>query len=390
MSRGGRWMPIGRILRELPFVRGRFPEVPRPGGLDAKQGVARGFFPGGPSETVPRPDMTLGNFVLSRGNELAYKASIRFSRGHSSSTSSLLLHGRPGVGKTHLLSGMYHEIVRSQGNRQKALFVRLPDFGCEFAGALQRRDGARFREKYRRADVLFLDDLHRISPSRAVQQELRHTLDCLSGGGGRVALGSAWHPRDLGGLAEPLRDRLASALDVEIHPADARTKLVILRGMLAEQRRHLPEEVVALVADETPGGGHELGKVVEEIFRTRDLSASGALCAIERLRRLCVRPVAIEEVERLVAREFSLSSVELRSSACHRSQSLPRQICFLLGHSLCGLSTAVIGSRFGGRDRSSVLAGIRALRRRMEEEPALRRRVEELSDRLHGFPGEPV
>jgi len=335
------------------------------------------------SGTGPRPrrDMTLANFVVGPGSRLAHACALEVVALSHSRYNPLFLYSACGLGKTHLLNGIWNGIQEHEDGRLVE-YLSAEVFTNEFVQAMKHHRLEAFRERYRGADVLLIDDVHFFNGKSGLQEELLHTFDALHRHHRQIVLASDTHPRKMASFRRNLINRFISGMVVCIEPPDADTRYRILVAKAAKMGCRVAEEVLRFLGQNVPGNVRDLEGALTGLVayarlcnRAPDLSM-----ARETLRNLHFdqgRAVGLPGIEKAVCEIFGVSKKALHSGSRTRRISLPRQVCMTLARRLTPLSCAEIAAYFGNKHHSSVRFAERSVRNRSEADADFRARVEE-------------
>jgi chromosomal replication initiator protein len=317
------------------------------------------------------PRLTFENFIVGRSNTLAHAAAKQVAtsrRGEQLMFNPLYIHAAVGLGKTHLLQAI---TWAGNGADRKVLYLTAERFMYGFVSALKTQTTLAFKEAVRAIDVLVIDDLQFLQ-GRSTQAEFCHTLNTLIDAGRQVVIASDRPPSDLESLDDRVRSRLAGGLVVEIGSLGEELRLEILKSRIAAARLYhpgfeVPAPVLAFIAKAVTHNGRDLEGAVNRLLAHNKLS--GQLVTLEmaeREMRDLIRPqepkrVRIEDIQRVVARQYNVSRADLLSSRRTANVVRPRQVAMYLAKILTLRSLPEIGRRFGGRDHTTVLHAVRKI-----------------------------
>jgi len=338
--------------------------------------------PAGPSSS-PR----LEDFVVGESNRLAYHAACAIAdpRTDPRSGGLLVLHGGCGLGKTHLLRGVAAAYGRDRG-RASARYVTAETFTNGFLTALRTRTTDRFREQYRRVELLCIDDVHFLATKEATRAELVHTLDQIVAGGSRLAIASDEHPRAIEGLGRQLISRLLSGLIIELGPPEPELCRTMVHRLAQRRGLVLGPQVAAAIADAAGGGAHgpsfrDLAGALARVQAFHEMLAGGADATRTPVTALTVRRalgesasvraapavVRIDDVVRGVCEALGVGPAEFAGRGRHRRVVLARALVVHLGRELTTASYPEIARAMGRPNHSSVITAHQRLRRQIAE-----------------------
>ncbi|RYX93925.1 MAG: chromosomal replication initiator protein DnaA [Bradyrhizobiaceae bacterium] len=339
------------------------------------------------------PRLTFASFVLGRANTLAHAAARQVAEGRRGDPvmfNPLYIHAGVGLGKTHLL-----QAVAWAGNsnpERKVLYLTAEKFMYGFVAALKTQTALAFKEALRGIDVLVIDDLQFLQ-GKTTQAEFCHTLNALIDAGRQVVIAADRPPSDLESLDERVRSRLAGGLVVEMGTLGEELRLGILKSRVAAARVHhatfeVPEPVLDYLARAITHNGRDLEGAVNRLLAHSKLNATAVTLEMaEREVRDLIRPmepkrIKIEDIQRVVARQYNVSRSDLLSSRRTANVVRPRQVAMYLAKTLTLRSLPEIGRRFGGRDHTTVLHAVRKIEALVGKDTALQDEVESLKRML--------
>lgn len=318
---------------------------------------------------------TLEEFVVGGSNRLAYTAARNLIDRVAESPTLLTIFGGPGVGKTHLLEGLYGEARRTLGDAA-VLCVSAEDFVNRFSAALAGKQTPQFRRQFRDAYALFLDDIDFFAGKSVMQEELLHTLEALHRLARPVVVTSQLHPRDLKDFAPQLLDRLVGGGVYELEPPDHRLRLELLRSKAAKQNLKLSREAEMHLADLLRGNVRELEGVVHLLWNLQQLQGKPlTLAQVKEATQSQVRTplkiVTLTEIEKAVCKSLGIDGKTLRTPTRARTVSHARMLAMYLARQLTKASANEIARHFGYKSHSMVIAAEKKVARWLEEDAPL-------------------
>ena len=339
------------------------------------------------------PRLTFETFIVGRSNTLAHAAAkqVATSRhGEPLMFNPLYVHAAVGLGKTHLLQAITWA-GNTAGDR-KMLYLTAERFMYGFVSALRSQNTLAFKETIRAIDVLVIDDLQFLQ-GRSTQAEFCHTLNTLIDAGRQVVIASDRPPADLESLDDRVRSRLAGGLVVEIGSLGEELRLEILKSRIGAARAHhpgfeVPQPVLAFIAKSVTHNGRDLEGAVNRLLAHSKLTGQSVTIEMaEREMRDLIRPaepkrVRIEDIQRIVARQYNVSRADLLSSRRTANVVRPRQVAMYLAKVLTLRSLPEIGRRFGGRDHTTVLHAVRKIENLAGNDSAFAEEIESLKRQL--------
>ena len=334
------------------------------------------------------PRLSFDSFIVGRSNTLAHAAARQVAasrRGDQLMFNPLYIHAGVGLGKTHLLQAI---TWTGNGSDRKVLYLTAERFMYGFVSALRSQTTLAFKEAVRAIDVLIIDDLQFLQ-GRSTQAEFCHTLNALIDAGRQVVIASDRPPADLESLDDRVRSRLAGGLVVEIGSLGEELRLEILKSRIAAACIHhpgfeVPTSVLAFIAKSVTHNGRDLEGAVNRLLAHNKLTGQPVTLEMaEREMRDLIRPaepkrVRIEDIQRVVARQYNVSRADLLSSRHTANVVRPRQVAMYLAKILTLRSLPEIGRRFGGRDHTTVLHAVRKIETLAGNDSALADEIETL------------
>jgi chromosomal replication initiator protein len=365
--------------------------APAPGAERGEARVASTLAPNGSDAlggSPLDPRLTFDAFVVGRSNTLAHAAAKQVASarcGESVMFNPLYIHAGVGLGKTHLVQAIAWAGSQGNGGR-KVLYLTVEKFMYGFVAALKSQTAIAFKEALRGIDVLVIDDLQFLQ-GKSTQAEFCHTLNALIDAGRQVVIAADRPPSDLETLDERVRSRLAGGLVVEMGSHEEELRLEILKSRVAAARSHhvgfdVPGPVLAYIAKTVTHNGRDLDGALNRLLAHNKLTGQVVTVEMaERAVRDLVRPqdpkrVKIEDIQRVVARQYNVSRADLLSSRRTANVVRPRQIAMYLAKALTLRSLPEIGRRFGGRDHTTVLHAVRKIETLASNDSALAEEIE--------------
>lgn len=321
-----------------------------------------------PNKQASKKQATFQTLVVGKSNQLAASAAMQLAEGRRTG-GPLVVCGPPGCGKTHLLSALKHAYVQ-KFRRQRVLSLSAEQFVGTYVQALRGGGLPSFRQKYRGADLLILDDLHFMAGKRASLEELQHTLDRVHAAGGQVVAASCHEPTNIANLGDELLSRLRAGLTCQVTTADYATRLEIARRRFDELG--LPIEAAALhqLASSVSSGARELLGAIERLRAQHELlgepiTASLVEATAGVVNSQTIRPMAMDEIQKAVCDYFGVDTKTLRSNSRRKSVTEPRMLAMWLTRKYTQAGWREIGDFFGGRSHSTVISAHRRIESQM-------------------------
>jgi chromosomal replication initiator protein len=339
------------------------------------------------------PRLTFDTFMVGRSNTLAQAAARQVAaakRGDPVMFNPLYIHAGVGLGKTHLLQAITW--AGNAAGERKVLYLTAEKFMYGFVSALRTQTALAFKEALRGIGVLVIDDLQFLQ-GKSTQAEFCHTLNALIDAGRQVVIASDRPPSDLESLDDRVRSRLAGGLVVEMGPLGEELRFEILKARVMAARSHhpsfdVPLTVLGYIAKTVTHNGRDLEGALNRLLAHNKLTGHPVTLEMaEREVRDLIRPqepkrVKIEDIQRVVARQYNVSRSDLLSSRRTANVVRPRQVAMYLAKTLTLRSLPEIGRRFGGRDHTTVLHAVRKIEGLVGSDMALAEEIEILKRQL--------
>jgi chromosomal replication initiator protein len=362
------------------------PDAPRP------RAAARpaSSSPSGPindSRGCLNPRSTFEAFVVGENNRFAHAAAMAVAEAPARTYNPLFLHGRVGLGKTHLMQAIGHLIQRNK-KHLKVFYVTSEQFTNDYISAIQQGELAKFRKSYRQVDVLLIDDIQFLAGKDRSQEEFFHTFNSLCEGGRQIVLTSDSPPTEIANIEKRLTSRFEMGLTAELQLPDAETRLAILRHKMAAMSHQLPDPVLGFIAERVKTNVRRLEGALTRVAAFSSLHGKAiTVPQVEVLLRDLLQQegqqsVSIDLIQRRVVETYDLRLADMTSKRRPANIALPRMVAMYLSRRLTTASLNEIGDAFGGRDHGTVLHANRQIEKRMTTDENLRRIVNYLAEKL--------
>ena len=343
-----------------------------------------------PAQTPAPPPANLNpryifdTFVVGTGNRLAHAASMAVAENPADAYNPLFIYGGVGLGKTHLLHAIGHA-CQAQGLR--VLYVSSEKFTNDLIEAIRSQTTDGFRDKYRTADVLLVDDIQFIAGKESTQEEFFHTFNTLHGTGKQIVVSSDRTPKAMSTLEERLCSRFEWGLIADIQPPDLETRIAILRSKSATCTASVPDEILVLIASRIQSNIRELEGALNRVVALSELTHQPLTPEVAETALSNLLPqrsrVTSDQIIDAVAHHFGVGVTALQGRTRSQAVARPRQIAMYLIRKETGASLPQIGAMLGGRDHTTILYGCERIADLIEEDVNLRREVITLRQRLY-------
>lgn len=338
---------------------------------------------------------TFDNFVIGKSNELAAAAAQAVAEAPGKVYNPLFIYGDTGLGKTHLMQAVAHDILQ-RNPRTRLAFIGTEQFTNELVGSIQGRTTQEFRRRYREIDLLLVDDIHFLKGKEATQEEFFHTFNALYEAGRQIILTSDRPPSEIPGLEARLVSRFQWGMVADIEQPDLEHRTAILKNKAALDHLELtiPDDVIAFIAENVRSSVRELeGSIIRLLayssLRHREITVELAKEALRDKLKTGDQAISLQEagisvagIQNAVAKEWGVTVDGLRSKVRTKTLTVPRQVSMFLIRELLGLQLVEIGSAFGGRDHSTVIHSLERVQEELRTNPAFQSRVHHIRHQL--------
>ena len=341
--------------------------------VGAGEGVAAGA-------TNLNPRYAFGNFIVGSANRLAHAAALSVAERPGAAYNPLFLYGGVGLGKTHLLHAIGNAVA-TRFPRKRVVYATSEKFTNEFITSIQQGRIDEFRARYRRIDLLLIDDIQFIADKERTQEEFFHTFNAIHEDGKQIVLSSDRPPKAILTLEERLRSRFEWGLIADISSPDLETRIAILRAKAEEQGTPITSDVIEFVARKVVSNIRELEGALNRIVAYASMGhmpisidlAQAVLSNV--LYNPKKRQVTPERIARVVSDYYGVGLDALAGQKREKSIVVPRQIAMYLMREETDVSLLRIGAELGGRDHSTVLHACDKINRELQANDELRREI---------------
>jgi chromosomal replication initiator protein len=331
---------------------------------------------------------TFDNFVIGNGNQFARAASLAVAERPSRAYNPLFLYGGVGMGKTHLMHAIGHEVKRRQPSAN-ICYVSAEKFTNEMITSLRNDRMTSFRDRFRSVDVLLIDDIQFIAQKERTQEEFFHTFNALHESMKQIVIASDRPPKELAEIEDRLRSRFEWGLIADIQPPDLETKVAILLKKAESEQVQLPTDVALFVASNVRTNVRELeGALVRLIawchHNHMEITLASTQQCLKQFIDMQVRKITIEAIQRAVSENFGMRVSDLKQKNNSRNVVVPRQIAMYLAKQMTEASLPEIGRQFGNKHHTTVMHSIGKIDEQRRSDKDLHRTLNKLQDLLNG------
>jgi len=336
-----------------------------------------------------RPDFTFENFAVSSTNQMAHAAAIAVSKALGKAYNPLFLYGGVGVGKTHLMQAVAHEVLR-KNPRLKVICCTGEEFTNEIVNAIRKKTTQEFKQKFRTTKLLMVDDIQFIAGKDRAQEEFFHTFNSVWRAGSQIILTSDRRPEEISKLEDRLRSRFEGGLTIDIQPPDFELRTAILLIKAQQRKFNLPMDIAQLIAGNITSTrkleGFLTRLMTEAITRKEPLTAELVSAIIGKSNGTVIsqRLVKPKEVISAVANHFEIKIADLTGERRLKTIVFPRQILMYLLRTELKIQLMEIGRLLGGRDHSTIIHGVEKITHNLPTSEQLRVDIAGIKQRLYG------
>ncbi|WP_395150319.1 chromosomal replication initiator protein DnaA [uncultured Allofournierella sp.] len=338
-----------------------------------------------PAPAVPsgKYDFTFENFIKGPSNQFAYAAAQAVASNPSGAYNPLFIYGQSGLGKTHLLNAIQVEIKKNHPDFN-IVYVDCEKFTNEIITAIREGSTELFRQKYRAADVLLVDDIQFIAGKESTQEEFFHTFNTLHNAGKQIVLASDRPAKEIKSLEERLRTRFEWGLTADIQPPDFETRVAIIRRKAELFNLDMPNEVAEFIANHLKNNIRQLEGAVKKLNAYYMLEGIQPVIGVAQnaikdiLNETQPVPVTIEKIIGEVGRTYNVTPAEIRGMRRTANISAARQTAIYVVREITGMSMEDIGKEFGGRDHSTIVYSLKSMENNLNNDRHLKETVEDI------------
>ncbi|MBR5827343.1 MAG: chromosomal replication initiator protein DnaA [Clostridia bacterium] len=331
----------------------------------------------------PDYDYTFENFITGPSNKFAHAAAINVAANPGKAYNPLFIYGHSGLGKTHLLMAIMNEIKQNNPNAD-IIYTSGELFTNELVYYIGNHNTYAFHEKYRKCDVLLVDDIQFIARAETTQEEFFHTFNALTSNDKQVVLTSDRPPREMMTLEERLRTRFEMGLIADIQPPTLETRMAIVKKKSDDLNLDLGDDVIKFIADNIKKNIRQLEGAVKKIKAYQDMEGSKPTIGVAKKAISDIindnqpLPVTVENIIGEVSRTFDVTPADIRSDKRSSNISLARQVAIYIVDQVTGLSLKAIGNEFGNKHHSTIIYALKEIKHKLEKDIALKATVDDI------------
>ncbi len=336
------------------------------------------------------PKYTFSSFVVGDNSNLAHAAALAVAESPAEIYNPLYIYGGVGLGKTHLMQAIAHFIL-SHNPQKKVLYVTCETFTNEIIEAIRNGGPSaniQFREKYRNADVLLIDDIQFISGKESSQQELFHTFNALHDNNKQIIISSDKPPKEIDNLEERLCSRFLWGLSVDIQSPNYETRVAILRKKIEiEDFPYVPDDVLEYIAANVSSNIRELeGALIKIVayakLTSQPINMEFATNVLHDLFDEAQKEITPDTIIKIVSEHFGISVNDIISKKKNQEVVYPRQLCMYLCRSLTDVALSLIGKKLGKRDHTTIMYGYEKIQKEIETDERVKNDIEILRKKI--------
>lgn len=333
-------------------------------------------------------EYTFDRFVVGSSNKFAHAAALAVADNPGKSYNPLFIYGQSGLGKTHLMYAIAHTIHKTHPN-YNVVYIKGDSFTNELVQAIQTSRNQEFREKYRSADILLMDDVQFIAGKDISQEEMFHTFNTLYEAGHQIVFTADRPPKEMQRLDDRLKTRFEWGLPVDIQPPDYETRVAIIKNKAIRRGMNLPDPVLQYIADNITSNVRQIEGTVNKILAFQELM--GESVDVDTVIR-AVRDMFKEKADFLpspdviieeVCKYYNIENDSLRGQGRTKDTVLARQIAIYVIRNMTNLSLTEIGKEFDSRDHTTIMHSISRIETLMKQNPEINEIIKDLNANIN-------
>lgn len=331
---------------------------------------------------------TFSSFVVGSSNQFAHAAALAVANNPAVAYNPLFIYGSTGLGKTHLLHAIGHQILENDPEA-RVRYLSAEGFTIDLMESLKHNEMPSFRKRYRPLDVLLIDDIQFLIGKDKTQEEFFYTFNTLYESHKQIIISSDSYPKDIRNIEERLRSRFESGLVADINRPDVETKVAILHKKSELHKKTIPHDVALFIASNIKSNIRELEGLLLRIiayasFTHKNISLPLAKGVLKEFTYDKTKNFTITNIQKIVASYFNLKVSDLKSKTRSRQISFPRQIAMYICREYTKSSLPDIGKQFGGKDHTTVIFSHKKITKLIKENNPVAKNIEEIIERIEG------
>ncbi|MEH7123446.1 chromosomal replication initiator protein DnaA [Bacillus sp. JJ1532] len=333
------------------------------------------------------PKYTFDTFVIGSGNRFAHAASLAVAEAPAKAYNPLFIYGGVGLGKTHLMHAIGHYVL-DHNPSAKVVYLSSEKFTNEFINSIRDNKAVDFRNKYRKVDVLLIDDIQFLAGKESTQEEFFHTFNTLHEESKQIIISSDRPPKEIPTLEDRLRSRFEWGLITDITPPDLETRIAILRKKAKAEGLDIPNEAMLYIANQIDSNIRELeGALIRVVAYSslinKDINADLAAEALKDIIPSSKpKVITILDIQRVVGEHYNVKLEDFKAKKRTKSVAFPRQIAMYLSRELTDFSLPKIGEEFGGRDHTTVIHAHEKISKLVQSDTQFQKEIKEIHEIL--------
>lgn len=327
------------------------------------------------------PKYSFNSFIVGPFNELAYAVSQAIIEKPGYNYNPFFVYGGTGLGKTHMIQAIGNT-VKAKYPGKKIYYVSLERFATDYINSIQNKNPNTFKEKYRKYDVIIMDDIQFISGKDKTQEELFHLFNTLYENNKQIIFSSDKHPNFIQGLEERLQSRFASGMTVQITEPDYESRIAIIKAKFESMNSIVDDDVVAYLAEVLEGNIRELeGSINTVICHAQLKGKSPSLNEVKNLIKNNIKPkktVSIKDIVKIISEHYGISDDAIYEKTRRKEIVKARQVAMFILREDFNISYPLIGQKLGGRDHTTVIHSHIKVKEDLKTDPALLQEIEKI------------
>lgn len=332
-------------------------------------------------------DYSFDNFIIGDNSSFAANACMAIAKNPGKAYNPCLIYGGVGLGKTHLIQSI-GKYAYDNSEELRVVYVTAEQFTNEFIQAIKNSKQHDFKNKYRKVDILLIDDIHFLQSKDATQEELFHTFNALYDSNKQMVFTCDRPVSEIKNLTDRLRSRFERGLNVDLIPPSFETRIAILKKKIEDQNVVISDEVIELISQNVTTNVRDLEAALTKLTAYADLLNKEITIPIaqKQLKGMFANPVlgniTIDTIQRIVSDYFNLTPNDLRGKKRTKAIAFPRQIAMYITRKLTEYSTTEVGLEFGGRDHTTVMHACQRVESKMQADPSIEPYIRNLIQKI--------